>query len=133
MKASPTISLLGLGLLSLVQCVIALSWIPANKTYANYPIPGSGIKGPKDDEWVPPENPATNDVFFSWCRDYNMTSTCAQATLKHGWCCRCFIPLLQLASFANYWLADDLAILDPAIIDQLEDVGASAGRCMLFR
>ncbi|KAL7791454.1 hypothetical protein V8C37DRAFT_382450 [Trichoderma ceciliae] len=63
--------------------------------------------------WPPEEPPPVNDIVFSWCRDYNMSTTCFAKALKHGWCY-------------------DLPLLDVAIRDQLEDVGASGGQCMLY-
>lgn len=91
-------------------------------------------RGFKDGEWTPTEPPATNDIIFKWCGDYNMTTTCSQERLKHGWCCKCSLsPLFELASFANCGLVDELGVLDPILWNQLEDVGTSAGKCMLFR
>ncbi|KAL7934056.1 hypothetical protein V8C35DRAFT_280369 [Trichoderma chlorosporum] len=108
MKASLITSLISFGLLSLAQGVFSR---PQEVQGSHFNASALNISKSKDEDWVPPENPATNDVIFSWCRDYNMTSTCSQAALKHN----------------------NLDTLDPAIKDQLEDVGAADGRCMLFR
>ncbi|PNP52522.1 hypothetical protein THARTR1_06869 [Trichoderma harzianum] len=129
MKISPILVLLSLGLSSLAQGIPSPSQNPRD-------LRADSVvqRGFKDGEWTPTEPPATNDIIFKWCGDYNMTMTCSQERLKHGWCCRCSLsPLLKLASFANRGLVDELGVLDPILKNQLEDVGTSAGKCMLFR
>ncbi|GFP55645.1 hypothetical protein ACSS6W_008983 [Trichoderma asperelloides] len=63
--------------------------------------------------WPPEKPPPVDDVTFSWCQTYNQSDTCFSRDLKHGWCY-------------------DFRLLDPAMLDMLEDVGASGGQCMLF-
>ncbi|KAL7945315.1 hypothetical protein V8C42DRAFT_344933 [Trichoderma barbatum] len=108
MKTISILFLFSLGLLAFAQGVFSL---PQEPQPVGFTEPNKG-KG-KGDDWIPGENAPTNDVIFSMCRDYNMTSTCSSTALKHGWCY-------------------NLDVVDPTIRDQLEDVGAEAGRCMLF-
>ncbi|KAL6701126.1 hypothetical protein J3F84DRAFT_360268 [Trichoderma pleuroticola] len=109
MKISPILVLLSLGLSSLAQGIPSPSQNPRD-------LRADSVvqRGFKDGEWTPTEPPATNDIIFKWCGDYNMTMTCSQERLKHGWCY-------------------ELGVLDPILKNQLEDVGTSAGKCMLFR
>ncbi|KAM0248133.1 hypothetical protein ACHAQJ_009578 [Trichoderma viride] len=81
-------------LLSLAVGVFALPSEPSDREVLDMKAPGIS--------WPPDEPPPVNDITFSWCRDYNLSTTY------------------------------DLQLLDSTIIDQLEDVGASGGQCMLF-
>ncbi|KAK4082904.1 uncharacterized protein Triagg1_1794 [Trichoderma aggressivum f. europaeum] len=109
MKVSLFLVFLGFGLPSLAQGIPFPSQNPRNLR-----VDRVVQRGFKDGEWTPTEPPATNDIIFKWCGDYNMTMTCSQERLKHGWCY-------------------ELGVLDPNLRYQLEDVGTSAGKCMLFR
>lgn len=129
MKASSILALLSLGL-----PVLAASIPQYLEDPQNFYVSGVVKEAGTDDEFIPSRPAASNDVTFSWCSDYNQNATCSQMKLKHSWCCRCPLSaLFELSSFANCGLVDDLGALDPKITKQLEGVGASNGRCMMFR
>ncbi|KAF3077168.1 hypothetical protein N5P37_008466 [Trichoderma harzianum] len=109
MKASSILALLSLGL-----PVLAASIPQYLEDPQNFYVSGVVKEAGTDDEFIPSRPAASNDVTFSWCSDYNQNATCSQMKLKHSWCY-------------------DLGALDPKITKQLEGVGASNGRCMMFR
>lgn len=83
MVASSNISLLGFALLSLTLGVFSLP-----QEQQDVKTLGMGSMVALEEDWTPQDPPPVNDVVFSWCRDYNMSSTCFSAALKHGWCCK---------------------------------------------
>lgn len=80
MKFSPILSLFSL-LLCPSLVVLALPQGPQDVQ-----VHAPEFKGDKD--WPPEAPPPFNDIYFSWCRDYNVSSTCFGRGLKHGFCCK---------------------------------------------
>ncbi|KAL7915303.1 hypothetical protein GGI35DRAFT_474983 [Trichoderma velutinum] len=109
MKVSTTLALFTLGLSSLAHGMPSL---PQDRR--DVQVGDASRADSQDDDLAAPESPEENDVLFSWCSEYNTTDTCSEMRLKHGWCY-------------------DLGAIDPVFKNQLEDVGASEGRCMMYR
>lgn len=71
-------------------------------------------------------------IDFSWCRQWNSSHTCGTQQLKHGVCCKSI-----LATYAHdtdrYLAKDKLSDLDLYADDNLEEVSAVRGNCVLWR